>query len=136
MANSTYDNDLHLAIITNDYFKTVTGLDLVVEEGNKERAEAKMITFHNKAKALLFLDKAPRVQDAFNYLIKLNDTWRAAWENYVVIYIESFYYGKDFIWGNEEVPNGVINAVYGSVLRSRELTDNIYNEIENSSEEW
>ena len=136
MANSTYDNNLHLAIITNDYFKSMTGIDLIVEEENKERAEAKIKSFSRQAQIHLYKNKSPRTRNIFNYYISFNDNWRSAWELYVVAFIQSFYYGGDFIWGDAKVPEAVKNAILGSLLNTHNFDSGTINEIENSSEEW
>ena len=132
--NSTYDKELHVAVPTLDYIKRMTGFDILLEEGNKERAEAKVRGFTAKARDLLFMDRSSEAQRVISYLI-YKETWIDAWLNYVVRYIEAtFYQGDESAWAT--VPRPILNAIYGSVLQYKKFTSNITSEVRNTTEEF
>lgn len=126
--NSNYDINLRVSVPTMEYFKSRTGLDLILEEGNKERAEGKVLSLTAKAKDFLFSTKNYEIQNIFSYLIKTNAEYLRAWENYVVRYIETtFTHGTDENWA--KVPMGIVNAIDGSCLSARDFTANIKQEV-------
>ena len=132
--NSVYNKELHVSVPTLDYIKRSTGLDVLLEEGNKERAEAKVISLTSKARDFLFLDKSPQVQRVISYLI-YKGTWKQAWEQYAVRYIEAtFYHGDESAWA--KVPRPILNAIHGSVLQVQFFTPNIINEVRYSTEDF
>jgi hypothetical protein len=136
MANSTYNKDLHLRIITNDYFKSVTGLDIIQEEGTTHKASGKTISFHMKAYDSIYFNKSARTKNIINYLIAFNDRWKENWEKYVATYIEIFYYSeKDFVWGDATLPANVFKAAQPINVYNFNDSD-LETEIKNSDKEW
>lgn len=134
MTNSVYNKELHVSVPTLDYIKQSTGLDLVLEDGTKERAEGKVYSLTQKARDYLFTGKPPMTQRVFSYLI-YNGTWTQAWEQYVLRYIEAtFYHGDDHSW--EKTPRTVLSAIYGSVLQTNYFTESIKNEVRLSTEDF
>jgi hypothetical protein len=114
---SVYSKELHVAIPTLDYIKLMTGIDVILEEGNKERAEGKVISLTAKARDFLYVDKSGEAQMVISYLI-YTETWLDMWLNYVVKYIEAtFYYGDESSW--EKTPRPIENAIYGSLLHTK-----------------
>ncbi len=129
---STYDKELHVAVPTLDYFKRMTGLDLITEAGNKELAEGKVISLTAKARDYLFIDRSTETQRVVSYLI-YKETWLDAWLNYVVRYIEAtFNYGDESAWAS--TPKPILNAIYGSVLNNIRFTGGIIAEVRNTTE--
>jgi hypothetical protein len=134
--NSIYDNNLHIAVPTLDYFRDITGMDYIIESGYDEaEATRRFRSLVLKAKDFLLYDKPSRYQNAFGYLIKNYTLWTHAWEQYVIRYIEAtFKYGDEAGW--KEIPFEVKNAISGSVLKAYHLDRATYYEIENSGTEW
>jgi hypothetical protein len=132
--NSIYSIELHVSIPTLDYLKRATGIDVLLEAGTKELAEGKVYSLTARARDMLFVNKSVQSQRVISYLI-FKGLWKEAWENYVVKYIEAtFYYGDEETW--KETPKMIHNAIYGSVLLSREFTYAIKNEAETSTETY
>jgi hypothetical protein len=130
--NSNYSTELHVSIPTLAYIKRVTGIDVLLEEGNKERAEGKIYSLTSKARDFLFINKSPQTQKIFSYLI-YKKTWLEEWENYVVKYIEAtFYYGDESAW--TDTPKPILNAIYGSALSTREFIARTINEVKYTTE--
>lgn len=129
---STYSEELHVAIPTLDYIKSMTGIDVLLEEGEETRANGKITSLCAKARDFLMLDKSIEAQRITSYLI-FKGTWLDAWLNYVVRYIEAtFYYGDESTW--ETTPKPILNAIMGSVLAETRFTQNIVYEVRNSTE--
>lgn len=130
---SAYDLDLRVSLITLDEFKDNTGIDLVLEKGSNELALGTVRSLTSKARDYLFMDKGFETQRIFSYLIKNNADWRKAFDSYVIKYIEAtFYHGDESQW--DKTPKPIINAVYGSVLRVKEFTHSIRQEVKHTTE--
>ena len=85
---SVYSDTYHVAIPTLEYLKAVTGFDMVVEGGwTKEVTESKVLSLSLRARDYLMTNRSARYQNALSYLIKFDDTWREAWDNFVAHYI-------------------------------------------------
>ncbi len=129
---SNYSTELHVAIPTLEYLKRMIGLDLVLETGNKELAEGKVISLTAKARDYLFMDRTADVQRTISYLI-YKGTYLDVWLNYVTRYIEAtLYYGDESAW--EGTPKPILNAISGSVLQYKRFTAYILNEVRNTTE--
>ena len=133
---SVYSDIYHVAIPTLEYLKAVTGFDMVVDGGwTKEVTEAKVLSLSLRARDYLMTNRSARYQNALSYLIKFDDTWREAWDNFVARYIEcTFRYGDEASW--QKTPMEIINAVEGSLLAQHRFTDYAYYTIEQSGEMW
>jgi hypothetical protein len=130
--NSVYSKELHVSIPTLDYLKKATGIDVMLEAGNKELAEGKVYSLTSRARDMLFVGKSTQTQRIISYLI-FKGTWKEAWENYVLKYIEAtLYYGDETVW--KETPKMIHNAIFGSVLMTREFTYQIKSEVEHTAE--
>ena len=131
----SYNDILRVTVPTIDEIKEYTSFDLTLEEGNKERAEAKVLSLVSKAKDYLYLGKSFETQNVFSYLIKFNTEWKRAWELYAIKYIEAtFNFGDESAWAN--TPKPIYNAVNGSILRTQFFTDSTLSEVRNSDKEW
>ena len=134
MIKSNYDKTLHVAVPTLDYIKYMTGIDVLLEEGNKERAEGKIRSLTAKARDMLFIDRSAKVQRIYQYLI-YKETYLEAWLNYVIRYIEAtFYHGDESAWVT--IPKPILNAIYGSVLQYRHFTGSIISEVNSTTEDF
>lgn len=132
--NSIYKKDLKVSIPTLQYIKETTALDLILEEGNKERAEGKVMSLTMKARDLLFSNKLPITQRCISYLIYKGD-WASLWEQYVLRYIEAtFYFGDESSW--QAVPSTIINAINGSMLSVKRFAPHIEREVVQSTEDF
>lgn len=131
-----YNKQYHIYIPSTDEIKSMTGIDLILEEGNKERAEAKVLSFTLKAKQHLFNNKIQETRNIISYLIAFDEEWKHAWLEYVATYIESFFYAGDFVWGSEKMPSAVERAITGGLLKVKTFEYRIINEVNNSSKEW
>lgn len=132
--NSVYKKEYKVSVPTLEYIKTSTGIDVVLEEGNKERAEGKINALTTKARDLLFMGKSLESQRIISYLI-FKDIWKDAWENYVIRYIEAtFFYGDESAW--EKLPDTIERAYKGSVLNVTYFTPNIRYEVKQSTEDF
>jgi hypothetical protein len=130
-----YDMELKVYIPSLDEIKKNTGVDLVLEEGNKERAEGKVRNLVSKAKDFLYSGKPYESQNVFSYLIKFNKEYQTAFKLYAIKYIESTWvYGTEETW--DKVPKQILNAINGSVLHIQFFSGNILSEVRNSSEVW
>lgn len=130
--SSTYSKELHVAVPTLDYIKRMTGIDVLLEEGEETRAEGKIISLCRKARDFLMINRSAETQRVISYLI-YKETWLEAWLNYAVSYIEAtFYYGDESAW--EKTPKMILNAINGSVLVNTRFTNNIIWEVRNTTE--
>ena len=132
--NSNYDLITHTPIITLDYIKDTTGIDLRINGdviiGSIE-GKVKMLTL--QAKAFLFNMKIYETQRVMEYLIATNIEWRRAFEYYACMYvIQSAYYNPDW----EKTPKDILAAINGSVLKANYFTQHIIYEVETSTLEW
>ena len=133
--NSKYDDQLHVAVPTTDFIRDNTGYDPVLEDGNKERAEAKLRALTAKAKNYLYMDKPYETQNVISYLIRFNDDWLHAWEQYVARYVEAtFMFGDESAW--KETPRTIKQSAYGGLLGINRFTQAILAEVRTSDEEW
>jgi len=132
MNKSTYNQELHVAVPSLDYFRDMTGIDILLEEGNEKRALGKVMSLTAKARDYLFIDRSNETQRVVSYLI-FKETWLDAWLNYVTRYIEAtFNYGDESAWAS--TPKPILNAIYGSVLNNIRFTGNIIQEVRESTE--
>ena len=131
-----YNLEHQIYIPSLDYFKSITGLDYVIESGHSEEvAKQKFLGFSLKAKDLLMQNKSARFQNAFGYLISQKTNWQDAFKRYVTIYVEcTMIYGDESAWQN--TPKELENMVNGSILKSKELTSDAYYQIERSGKVW
>ena len=132
--NSTYNTSLHVRVPSLEYIKAVTGYDLITEGGwTEEVTKSKVLAMSIRARNYLHAGKDTRYQKAFNYLVKTNDDWADAWEQYVATYIAAtFVYGDESAW--EKTPRDIQLAVNGSILQSYRFPEHIYVEAENTTE--
>lgn len=132
--NSIYDLATHTPIITVDYIKQTTGVDLRVNGdmiiGSVE-GKIKMLTL--QAKTYLFHLKIYETQKVMEYLIATNSEWRTAFEYYACMYvIQSVLYNPDW----EKTPKEITSAIEGSVLNANYFTNRIIYEMRTSELEW
>ena len=134
MSNSIYNEKLHVRVPTIEYLKETTGYDLMTEGGWTETVtERKILAMSIRARNYLQAGKPARHQKAFNYLIKTNDEWAEAWEQYVATYIAAtFVYGDESAW--EKTPRDIQLAVNGSILQAHRFPEHIYVEAEYTTE--
>jgi hypothetical protein len=132
--NSVYNKDLGVSVITLDYFKQSTGIDLVLEEGNKERAEGKVYSLTSKARDFLFSRKTLETSQIMSYLI-YKDKAKKEWEKFAVKYIEAtFYYGDESNW--KEIPMPIKNAMNTGILSVDRFTNQLRIEVRNTEEDF
>lgn len=132
-----YNLEYHVYVPTLEQIKNLTGIDLVVEEGDKNKAEAKVLSLSLKAKNYLLQKKLQETKKTLEYLIAFNDDYQKAFLQYVVAYIESYFYSEeDYVFGNAKVPYAVDDMIYGSILKVERFTQDIVYEVENSDLEW
>jgi len=132
-----YKIEHHTYIPDMAYFKSMTGLDFVQEEGNEARAKGKLLSLTLKARDYLYSNKLQQTRNVMSYLIAFNNEWQQAFKDYVVAYIEAYYYSEeDFIHGSGKVPNSVIEKIEGSLLSSKLFPVSIIAEVRNSDKEW
>ncbi len=132
--NANYSKELHVSVPTLDYLKRMTGIDVLLEEGNKERAEAKIMALTARARDYLFINRSAQAQRILSYLIYKGE-YENEWLNYVTRYIEAtFYYGDESTW--TETPRTVWAAIYGTKLQYREFSGRIIHEVMATTEDF
>jgi len=132
----TYNKELHTAIPTNDTIRLLTGFDLILEEGNKEKADGKIVSLTLKARDYLYSQRTQEAQKVLTYLIYSNQDYRNDFLRYVVAYIEtSLLATTDFIYGGV-VPNAIKQAINGSRLSATRFNQSLYIEATNSTEDF
>ena len=132
----TYNKELHTAIPTNDTVRFLTGFDLILEEGNKEKADGKIVSLTLKARDYLYSQRTQGAQKVLTYLIYSNQDYRNDFLRYVVAYIEtSLLATTDFIYG-DVVPNAIKQAINGSRLSATRFNQSLYSEATNSTEDF
>lgn len=130
--NSKYSTELHVAVPTLDYIKRMTGIDILLEEGNKELAEGKIMSLTARARDMLFNGKPTTSQRIISYLI-YKGSYLDAWLNYVVRYIEAtFFVGDESSW--VKMPQTVWTAIYGSQLQYNYFSGAIVHEVKHTTE--
>lgn len=131
--NSNYDLETHTPIITLDYIKSTTGIDLTVNGdmivGTVE-GRVKMLCL--QARNYLFGFKTYETQRVMEYLIATDTEWRKAFEFYACMYLVQSLYDPDW----DKVPKDIVNAIEGSLLKANYFTQRIIHEVENSELEW
>jgi len=130
--NSTYNDTYHVAVPDLDYLKA-SGYDLITEGGwTKEVTENKVLAYSIEALNELLRDRTQQDKYVITYMIKFNETWREAWELYMIAYIRATFKHGEWV----ERPRDVDNAIKSSVLGTKRFKDTLYTEIKNSNEVW
>ncbi len=122
--NSTYDEDLKLAIPTLEYIKSITGYNLEVLGGMPSAidTEQRVKGLSLSAKDDLYLRIPLKIdKNVMDYLIATEKDWRRDFINYVVAYVNATFSYGEF----EDMPARVYAKIQSSLINARKFTNDL-----------
>ena len=128
---SIYDIDVHLPIITEEYFKKLSGMDINFLLSNSPfQVNDRLRKLSIDAKVFLYKLKIDDTKEMFTYKFAFDKTWRDAFLEYVAFYIE-----QDLT--NDEIDKEKLkDYIYGSRLSRYNFSTYDIIEMRNSDLEW